>query len=679
MTDTVRPWLLDVDNLHVEFKTPRGVVRAVEGISYRVRAGEIVALVGESGCGKSVSSLAILRLLAQNGRVTQGRVMFDGRDLLTLSADQMRALRGRDVAMIFQDPMTSLNPVLTVGYQIAEPLLLHLKLTPQAARTRALELLKMVGLPDAESRLDQYPHQFSGGMRQRVVIAIALACNPKLIIADEPTTALDVTIQAQILKLMKDLSRDLNIAMVVITHNLGIVARYADRVNVMYAARMAEQGSAAALFAQPLHPYTAGLLRSVPRLDQPRGQRLETIDGAPPDLLAPPSGCRFASRCAAHQAACERALPDLVEVTAGRHVACLRAAEIARSGPAAVGLQAASRDTTTIKTVRRDTPLLRVSGLKTWFDVSTGFKTFGAKKKAEVRAVDDVSFDVFKGETVGLVGESGCGKTTVGRTLLRLEKSTAGSITFGGVDVTHAGGNTLKHYRRRMQVIFQDPFSSLNPRMTIGDSITEPLLVYQLQPDKAAARAKVSALLQQVGLFDYMAARYPHELSGGQRQRVGIARALAMEPEFIVCDEPVSALDVSIQAQIINLLEDLQKQLGLTYLFIAHDLAVVRHISDRVIVMYLGRVMEIADRDALYADPLHPYTQALLEAAPTPDPAIEARREHRVLRGEVPSPLAPPAGCVFSTRCPQADSACRAEKPALREVKPGHFAACLRL
>jgi peptide/nickel transport system ATP-binding protein len=331
-----------------------------------------------------------------------------------------------------------------------------------------------------------------------------------------------------------------------------------------------------------------------------------------------------------------------------------------------------------VKAVNRDVPLLSVHGLKTYFDVSTGLKAFGAKR-AEVRAVDDLSFEVFKGETVGLVGESGCGKTTVGRTLLRLEKSTAGSIKFAGTDVTHANGDTLKSYRRKMQVIFQDPFSSLNPRMTIGDSIAEPLLVYKLQPDKAAARAKVIELLKQVGLFDYMVSRYPHELSGGQRQRVGIARALAMEPEFIVCDEPVSALDVSIQAQIINLLEDLQKKLGLTYLFIAHDLAVVRHISDRVIVMYLGRVMEIADRDTLYAEPLHPYTQALLEAVPVPDPLIEARRKHRVLGGEVPSPLAPPSGCVFHTRCPRADAACKMERPPLREVRPGHFAACIKI
>ena len=678
MSTATPEWLLEVDNLHVHFHTSRGVVRAVEGISYKVRAGEVVALVGESGCGKSVSSLAIMRLLAQTGRVTQGRVLFGGRDLLTLGVEEMRAIRGRDIAMIFQDPMTSLNPVLTVGYQICEPLLLHLKMPPAAAHARALELLQMVGIPDAGTRLDQYPHQFSGGMRQRVVIAIALACNPKLIIADEPTTALDVTIQAQILKLMKDLSRDLNIAMVVITHNLGIVARYADRVNVMYAARLAEQGAATAVFAKPLHPYTAGLLRSVPRLDRPRGLKLETIDGSPPDLLAPPPGCRFAPRCAARQSVCESALPDMAEVGEGRYTACLRSHELDREGPLALGLQAAAQGDATVKSVDRATPLLQVRELKTYFDVSTGFKTFGAKK-AEVRAVDDLSFEVFKGETVGLVGESGCGKSTVGRTLLRLEKSTAGSLVFAGTDVTRVGGNTLKHYRRKIQVIFQDPFSSLNPRMTIGDIIAEPLLVYQLQPDRKAANARVRELLLQVGLFDYMAGRYPHELSGGQRQRVGIARALAMEPEFIVCDEPVSALDVSIQAQIINLLEDLQKKLGLTYLFIAHDLAVVRHISDRVIVMYLGRVMEIADRDALYAEPLHPYTQALLEAVPVPDPVIEAQREHRVLGGEVPSPLAPPPGCVFHTRCPLADAACKAERPPLREVRPGHFAACIRV
>ncbi|HSF20408.1 MAG TPA: ABC transporter ATP-binding protein [Burkholderiales bacterium] len=673
------PWLLEVEDLHVHFVTTRGVVRAVEGISYRVRPGETVALVGESGCGKSVSALAIMRLLARPaGRVVGGRILFEGRNLLDLTEDEMREIRGRDIAMIFQEPMTSLNPVLTIGFQIMEPLLIHLRMSEAAARTRAAELLKLVGIPDAERRLDQYPHQFSGGMRQRVMIAIALSCNPKLIIADEPTTALDVTIQAQILKLMKDLSRDLGIALVVITHNLGIVARYADRVNVMYAARMAEQGSAADVFARPLHPYTAGLLRSVPRLDKPRGLKLETIEGLPPNLLDPQPGCRFAPRCPAQQPACVSAPPPLAQVEPHRYSACIRAREMGQVGPTGLGLQSANPQPPVVKALDKSQPLLKVHDLKTYFEVGAGLKLIKGAR-LEVRAVDGLSFEVFRGETVGLVGESGCGKTTVGRTLLRLEEATGGKMIFEGADVTRAHGQQLKGYRRKIQVIFQDPFSSLNPRMTIGEIIAEPMRVYNLVPDRKAARAKVAELLSQVGLFEYMAERYPHELSGGQRQRVGIARALAMQPSFIVCDEPVSALDVSIQAQIMNLLEELQQKFKLTYLFIAHDLAVVRHISDRVIVMYLGHVMEIADRDTLYAEPLHPYTRALLDAVPIPDPGIEARREHRVLGGEVPSPLNPPRGCVFHTRCPLAGEECKMTVPPLREVRPRHFAACIKL
>jgi peptide/nickel transport system ATP-binding protein len=669
--------LLAVENLHVHFVTSRGAVRAVEGLTYDVRPGEMVALVGESGCGKSVSSLAVMRLLAKPaGRVVAGSVRFDGRDLLRLSEDEMREIRGRDISMIFQEPMTSLNPVLPIGFQIMEPLYMHRRIEPQAARARALELLGMVGIPDAERRLEQYPHQFSGGMRQRVMIAIALACDPKLIIADEPTTALDVTIQAQILELMKDLSKRLGIAMVMITHNLGIVARYADRVNVMYAARMAEQAEAAALFARPLHPYTVGLLRSVPRLDRPRGVRLETIEGLPPNLLDPPAGCRFAPRCAARLPACEQAPPPLAEPEPRRRSACLRAEELAHLGPDALGLGARAAHVPPPPKSLEGQPLLEVRGLKTHFDVTRGLL---AKTRAVVKAVDDVSFTVRRGETLGLVGESGCGKTTIGRTLLRLEEATAGEIRYGGADLARAEGAALKAFRRRIQVIFQDPYSSLNPRMTVGQILAEPMLVHGLQPTRAAARKRAEALLEQVGLFTYMAERYPHELSGGQRQRVGIARALALEPEFIVCDEPVSALDVSIQAQIINLMEELQQRLGLTYLFIAHDLAVVRHISDRVAVMYLGRVMEIAERDALYSAPQHPYTRALLEAVPIPDPLLERERGRRPLGGEIPSPLNPPSGCVFHTRCPLAEERCRREVPALREVRPRHWAACVKL
>ena len=583
-TPAPTPPLLSVEDLHVHFVTSRGVVRAVEGVSYEVRPGEVLAIVGESGCGKSVSSLAVMRLLTKPaGRVVHGRIMFDGVNLLDLSDEEMRERRGRDMSMIFQEPMTSLNPVLPIGLQIKEPLFIHLKMTEEQAHARAIELLKMVGITDPERRLDQYPHQFSGGMRQRVMIAIGLACNPKLIIADEPTTALDVTIQAQILELMKDLSRRLNIALIIITHNLGVVARYADRVNVMYAARVVEQGSADDVFLRPRHPYAMGLMRSVPRLDRPRGQKLETIEGLPPNLLDPPKGCRFAARCAFKADICAQD-PPLVEVEKGHFSACLRARELAAGTlkPAeAVRVDAGARIAKDAK------PLLSVRGLKKFFTVARKGGVWSTAT-SEVRAVNDVSFDIAPGETLGLVGESGCGKTTIGRLVLRLDNPTAGEIRFKGEDIAHKDLNELRQIRRKIQVIFQDPFSSLNPRMTIGQIIAEPLTVYKLVPNAKAASARVAELLTQVGLFPYMAERYPHEMSGGQRQRIGIARALAMEPEFIVCDEPVSALDVSIQGQIINLLENLQHKLNLTYLFIAHDLAVVRHISDRVVVMYLG-------------------------------------------------------------------------------------------
>jgi peptide/nickel transport system ATP-binding protein len=665
--------LLRVEDLHVHFHTGRGVVRAVEGISYEVRRGEVLAIVGESGCGKSVSSLAVMGLLSKPaGRVAKGRILFEGRDLLALSDEEMRAIRGRDVAMIFQEPMTSLNPVLTIGLQIMEPLVIHLGMGEAEARARALELLGQVGITDPERRLDQYPHQLSGGMRQRVMIAIGLACNPKLIIADEPTTALDVTIQAQILELMKELSARLGIAIVIITHNLGIVARYADRVAVMYAARIVEKGTAEDVFLRPRHPYAVGLMRSVPRLDEPKGARLATIEGLPPDLRSPPEGCRFAPRCPMRAEACARD-PELAEAEPGHLAACWRSGELGAGGPGASIYGAA--DEAPPPPPPSDEALLRVEGLRKHFPVSRRTSLFRSETVL-IRAVDDVSFSIRRGETLGLVGESGCGKTTVGRSVLRLDEPTAGEIVLDGTDIAHLPPAALRPVRRRMQVVFQDPFSSLNPRMTIGQIIAEPMLVHGIVPDREAARRRVEELLAGVGLFAHMAERYPHEMSGGQRQRVGIARALAMEPDFVVCDEPVSALDVSIQGQIINLLEDLKARLGLTFLFIAHDLAVVRHISDRIVVMYLGRVMEVAEREALYGDPLHPYTKALLDAAPVPDPVVERRRAARALGGELPSPLSPPPGCVFNTRCPLATAECRSEVPRLREARTGHMVAC---
>jgi peptide/nickel transport system ATP-binding protein len=666
--------LLEVQDLHVQFETSRGVVHAVDGISYNVNRGEVVALVGESGCGKSVSALAVMRLLAKpNGRVTKGRVLFQGRDLLKLSDDAMREVRGRDISMIFQEPMTSLNPVMTIGQQIMEPLFIHLKMTEAEAKARALELMQLVGITDGERRLAQYPHQLSGGMRQRVMIAIGLACNPKLIIADEPTTALDVTIQAQILELMKDLSRRLDIALIIITHNLGVVARYADRVNVMYAARIVEQGTADEVFLQSMHPYTIGLMRSVPRLDLPRGTRLETIEGLPPDLRAPPEECRFAMRCPFAIDACEQDV-RLREIAPAHSAACIRAEEIA-AGTLVSGV-ARGRNAAYATTQVSDKPILVVEHLSKFFEVPARGSGVLSSKTVTVKAVDDVSFSIAPGETLGLVGESGCGKTTVGRTVLRLEIPTKGTIRFAGTDITHHSAKKMREVRRGIQVIFQDPYSSLNPRMTVGQIIGEPLRVYKLVKGRKDEQDRVIALLKQVGLYSYMADRYPHQLSGGQRQRVGIARALALEPKFIVCDEPVSALDVSIQGQIINLLEDLQARLGLSSLFIAHDLAVVRHISDRVAVMYLGRIAEVADRDDLYANPKHPYTKALLDAAPIPDPRVERARAPRALKGEIPSPLTPPSGCVFHTRCPIAAEECRHEVPQVRQIGPRHVVAC---
>jgi peptide/nickel transport system ATP-binding protein len=660
--------ILEIDDLHVHFKTHAGTVRAVEGVTYAVRPGEIVAIVGESGSGKSVSALAIMRLLPPaTSRVVKGRILFQGRNLLDLDDEEMRKIRGRDVAMIFQEPMTSLNPVLTIGLQLMEPLFIHMNMSTAEAKARAVELLTLVGITDPTSRLGQYPHQLSGGMRQRVMIAIGLACNPKLLIADEPTTALDVTIQAQILELMKDLSRRLGIAVIVITHNLGIVARYADRVNVMYAARLVESGPAEAVFGAPTHPYARGLLGAVPRLDRPRTSKLQTIEGAPPNLLNPPEGCRFRPRCRFAIDACGVA-PARVEIAPDHTVACHRAAEIITLDRDASQLVSASKAALAPSSAK---PIVDIRGVSKHFRVGGGLIT----RKKVVRAVNDITLSVRAGETLGIVGESGCGKSTLGRVILRLDDPTAGEILFEGIDLANLGRDEMVDVRKKMQVIFQDPYSSLNPRMTCGQIIAEPMRVHEITP-KDEIPGRVAELLTLVGLFPYMALRYPHELSGGQRQRVGIARALAVNPRVIVCDEAVSALDVSIQGQVINLLEDLQQKLGLTYIFIAHDLAVVRHISSRVAVMYLGRVVELCAADELFSNPMHPYTRALLEAAPVPDPVVEQARPRAIIRGELPSPLKPPPGCVFHPRCAIARPSCKVDVPKLEERFGGHFAAC---
>jgi peptide/nickel transport system ATP-binding protein len=652
----------------VDFNGEQGPVRVLSDVSLAVMPGEVLAIVGESGSGKSVTALSIMGLLPDSARVS-GRILFEGRDLLGMSRRELRGLRGGRIAMIFQDPMTALNPILTIGFQIMESLKIHLGLDQAKACQRAVELLTMVGIPEAVTRLDQYPHQFSGGMRQRVMIAIGLACGPRLLIADEPTTALDVTVQAQILELMKDLSRKLGISLVIITHNLGVVARYADRVLVMYAGQPVESGGADAVFYRPRHMYTAGLLHSVPRLDKPGSARLASIEGLPPDLRQLQAGCRFSPRCPSAVDACRQPLA-FRPTGANSFSACIRA-EVMAAGT--IGWTTATA-TATAAPARPAQLIVQVENLARHYEVRGGWR----RDARTVKALDGVSFSIGAGETLGVVGESGCGKSTLGRVLLRLENATSGRIAFDGKDITHADNQALRALRRRMQVVFQDPYASLNPRKTLGDIIAEPLRVHRITSGAAATQNRVADLLQQVGLRPDLHDRFPHQISGGQRQRVGIARALAMEPAFIVCDEAVSALDVSVQAQIVNLLADLQQKHGISYLFIAHDLAVVQHISTRVMVMYLGRVVEIADRDSLYRHALHPYTRLLLEAAPAPDPERERVRTPVLIRGEPPSPFDPPSGCAFRTRCPIATPACAEAIPQLREAMPGHHVACIR-
>ena len=661
--------LLRVRDLTTHFHTADGVVHAVNGVDFDVRRGETLAIVGESGSGKSVSMLSVMGLLASPPAATSGSVQFDGEELIGIHPSRMRQLRGRELAMVFQDPMSSLNPVHTVGSQIAEVFEIHGVASGGAAGRRTLELLERVGIPDAARRARDYPHEFSGGMRQRVMIAMALACDPKLLIADEPTTALDVTIQAQIVALVKDLRRDFGMSVVWITHDLGVVADLADQVVVMYAGRVVERGSVDEIYGHTRHPYALGLLRSVPKLDEEVPAMLEEIPGSPPDMRLDPHACAFAPRCPFADDQSHAARPMLEPTERPDHeVACWHWRELAAAGVAARPLPVLQQRVPTSAA-----PLVEMRNLQTHFPIRRGL--FG-RITGVVRAVDGVDLQIPRGTTLGLVGESGCGKTTLGRTVMRLEQPTAGQLFFEGADLADASGAELKQLRRRMQMIFQDPYSSMNPGMRVGEVVAEPFRIHRAA-SSAEIRSKVAALLERVGLAGHDAERYPHEFSGGQRQRIVIARALALDPELIVCDEPVSSLDVSVQAQIINLLGELQRELGVTYLFIAHDLAVVKHISHEVAVMYLGKIVERAPRDEIYHRPLHPYSDALLKAVPVPDPARSRTAVRTVLHGDLPSPADPPAGCRFNTRCPIArPGICDVDEPPLRQLEPAHWVAC---
>ena len=658
--------LLKVEELKTYFDTPEGVVRAVDGISLDIARGETVALLGESGCGKSVTALSLLQLVpAPAGRIVGGHVWLGDLDVLTLPEREMRRVRGRRMAMIFQEPQTSLNPVLTVGAQIREAL--PDRPARAAARARVVELLTAVGIADPERRHDEYPHQLSGGMKQRVMIAIALAAEPDLLIADEPTTALDVTIQAQILELLRELQRKTGMAILFITHDLGVVAEMADRVAVMYAGQIVESAPRARFFAAPRHPYSQKLFRSLPsRLK--RGAALEVMAGAVPKLTQEFHACRFADRCDFAWDLCRARAPRWLEQD-GQGVRChLYDRDVVapkRAAPAAPGAAAPAA------AEQAALPLLVVSDLKVHFPIHKGLLRRAA---GAVRAVDGVSFEIPRARTLALVGESGCGKTTVAKGILQLIRPTAGGVVFDGKELATLAARELRRLRREFQVIFQDPYASLDPRMQVGEIVEEGMRAQGIGGGKQERLAKVAEILAHVGLPPEVRGRYPHEFSGGQRQRISIARALAVGPRLIVCDEPTSALDVSVQAQILNLLKGLQDELGLSYLFITHNISIVEYLAHEVAVMYLGRIVERGPAPEVLASPRHPYTQALLAAIPALDPA--GKRPVIRLAGDIPSPSRPPAGCHFHPRCPKAMPVCREIYPGATDLGASHSTYC---
>ena len=682
--------VLEIEGLRTEFHLRESTVVAVDDVTFHVDEGESVGLVGESGCGKTTIGLSVMKLLPNVGHVTGGSVQLLGNDLAPLNERQMCKVRGNQVGMVFQDPLTSLNPTMTVGRQIAESVRLHRGASKDEARKRALEVLRLVELPRPEERLSAYPHQLSGGLRQRVMIAMALACEPKLLIADEPTTALDVTIQAQILDLLDRLRQELRMAMILITHDMGVIAGRADRVLVMYAGKIAEAASTSEVFHRMRHPYSEALLASVPKLDQDPSVRLVSIPGLPPDLSRPIGHCRFAPRCRYSQHDCWDREPPLLQAadsTSGHVAACFhqvgvdaatiakQPAEVAKSADVKVKVDevSAARQRERADRLAGESVLLQVDHLVKEYPVTSGVVM--KRSIGTVKAVSDVSLRVRRGETLGIVGESGSGKTTVGRMIVGLERPDSGAMTFEGQDLTHLRGAERRRRRRDLQLIFQDPYASLDPRMRVGTILREPLKVQGMgsTPDQ---QEKVRSLLSEVGLSPRARDLYPHEFSGGQRQRIGLARALALEPKLVVADEPVSALDVSIQAQILNLLKDLQERHDLTYVVISHDLAVVKYVSDNIAVMYLGKVVEMGPATRVYEAPAHPYTRALIDTIPVPDPDLAKATRGRHLAGELPSAIAPPSGCRFRTRCPFAQERCAEEEPLLRPFGTGHFAAC---
>ncbi len=673
--------LLDVTDLRTDIYTEDAVVRAVDGISFDIAPGETFVLLGESGCGKSMAALSLLRLLPDGAQVVDGRVWLGPDELTALPEFHMRDVRGRRIAMIFQEPGLSLNPVITAGDQVAEVLVRHTALRGAPRRRRVQALLSAVGIPDAPRVAAQYPFQLSGGMKQRVMIAIALACDPELLIADEPTTALDVTIQAQVLQLLKAEQRRRNMSLMLITHDLGVAAQMAQRVAVMYAGELVEIAGRQQFFTRPAHPYSQKLFAALPASER-RGSALEMIRGTVPPLTREFTGCRFADRCDRAWERCRREAPGWSDAGGGQRVRChLYAPSRAREGRGVRGeeidvtLTMQCGAETTVRSepshITPHTSLLTVEDLKVHFPIRKGLlrRTVG-----RVRAVDGVSFDIRSGQTLGLVGESGCGKTTVGKAIVRLITPTGGKIVFDGDDLGSLSRDQARARRKDVQLIFQDPFASLDPRMPVGEIILEGMTALAVGSSTVERRQRIARVIAEVGLPADAIARYPHEFSGGQRQRIAIARALAVEPRLIVCDEPTSALDVSVQAQILNLLRRLQQTYGVAYLFITHNISAVEFLAHEVAVMYLGRIVEYGTVREVLDAPRHPYTRALLAAVPrVSDPGLpDAAQPH----GDLPSPANPPSGCHYHPRCPQAMAQCREIYPSARSFSATHAAHC---
>ncbi len=672
--------LLEVRNLKTHFFTDDGVVKAVDGVDFDIPKGKTLCLVGESGCGKSITARSLLQLVDYPGRIVEGSIFLktnkDTVDIAKLPprGQEIRKLRGREIAMVFQEPMSALSPVHTVGNQIIESIRLHLPLSKAEARASAIDLLDKVGIPSAHKRIDSYTFELSGGMRQRAMIAMALACKPKLLIADEPTTALDVTTQANTLDLLRDLQVELGMSILFITHDLGVVADIADEVAVMYLGQIVEQADVHSLFQAPQHPYTQALLRSIPRLETRNVARLEAIEGFVPPPKERPSGCLFHTRCD-HAVAgkCDRIMPELIAVNQQQDVRCLLYTDADLDLPVSL---TPSNKSQAIQSSENAKSLLNIVNLKKHFPIKKGFfqRTVGT-----VKAVNDVSFDIFEGETLGLVGESGCGKTTLGQCIVRLHAASSGQINYladqSSKDLTQMNERALRPYRQDIRMIFQDPYASLNPRMPVLELVSESLQVSGCMKGKKLEQ-HVTKLLEKVGLHADYLHRYVHAFSGGQRQRIGIARALAPNPKLVVADEAVSALDVSVQAQILNLLKDLQEEFKLTYLFISHDLSVIAHMSDRVAVMYVGNIVELASAEEIFTNPKHPYTEALLSAVLEPDPSQRNQAKRIRLESDVADPANPPSGCPFHPRCRYAESRCKTKIPTLERKIEDHLVAC---